>query len=356
MSELQTTALYQSHVDLGAKMVPFAGYSMPVQYSSVVKETKAVRSNCGIFDASHMGEIWVEGPNALAELNRLTTNQLETVATDQARYTLMLNADGGVIDDLIIYRLGEEEWMVVCNAANHAPVLAHLQTELSGKEGVSLHDESDKLSLLAVQGPNARVIVGKIIDLEPEDFPRRFRWMRCGQGDSWIMGRTGYTGEDGVELFVPNADAPELLQRLLDLGAEPAGLGARDVCRVEAGLPLYGHEMNMEVGPREASLMFAVKMDKDFVGKQALEGESEQVLMGLVMEGRGVPREGYPVFQNDQEVGVVTSGTHSPHLEQGIAMARVSRTVDRASGFEVEIRGRRFPMKNHKLPFIHQFK
>ena len=354
---LLTTPLHAIHKAAGAKLVPFAGYDMPVQYKSgVISETKAVRSQAGLFDASHMGEIWVRGSGALAWLEGLLTNGMHNVADRQARYTLLLLEDGGVVDDLILYRESINDWLVVCNASNRAAVWAHLNAR-KPSSGVSLEDISDATALLALQGPQATAIAAAVLGVAVTDLPKRFRWMRgAGARSSWIMGRTGYTGEDGIEFFVPATDAAALWQELVARGAVECGLGARDVCRIEAGLPLYGHEMDLSHGPRGAGLMFAVDMSKPFVGRDAVERAPRETLIGIAMEGRGVPREGYEVQRNDKTVGVVTSGTHSPHLEKGIAMVRVSESLPLDEPFEVMIRGTGYRALYHALPFVHRFR
>lgn len=354
---LHTTPLHATHAAAGAKLVPFAGYDMPVQYKSgVIAETKAVRSGAGLFDASHMGEIWVRGTGALAWLEGLLTNGMHNVADRQARYTLLLTEAGGVVDDLILYRESLHDWLVVCNASNRAAVWAHLSARKPA-QGVTLEDISDATALLALQGPKATAIAADLLGLSLADLPRRFRWIRGpGARASWIVGRTGYTGEDGVEFFVPAGDAVQLWLDLVARGATECGLGARDVCRVEAGLPLYGHEMDLTHGPRGAGLMFAVDMTKPFVGREAVEHAPREKLIGIAMEGRGVPREGYELRQGGATVGIVTSGTHSPHLEKGIAMVRVAESLALDQPFEVMIRGTGYPALYHALPFVHRFR
>lgn len=356
-SALRTTPLHATHKAAGAKLVPFAGYDMPVQYKSgVIAETKAVRAQAGLFDASHMGEIWVRGSGALAWLEGLLTNGMHNVADRQARYTLLLTDDGGVVDDLILYRESVTDWLVVCNASNRDAVWNHLNARKPA-QNVSLEDVSDATALLALQGPQATAIAAAVLGVAVSDLPKRFRWMRGGGArSSWIMGRTGYTGEDGIEFFVPAQDAVALWQELVRRGAVECGLGARDVCRIEAGLPLYGHEMDLQHGPRGAGLMFAVDMTKPFAGREAVERAPRETLIGIVMEGRGVPREGYEVQRAGQTVGIITSGTHSPHLEKGIAMVRVAEGLKLDEPFEVMIRGTAYRALYHALPFVHRFR
>ena len=296
------TPLYEAHVRAGGKMVPFAGYLLPVQYQTgVIKEHMAVRQAAGLFDVSHMGEILCEGPDALANLQRLLTNSFVNLTDGQARYSPMCNERGGTVDDLIVYKRSDNHYLIVVNAANKDKDYQWMLDHQSGD--VIFRDVSEGYAQLALQGPKAMKILGKLA--REESIPKKYyHAVFDGEvaGIPCIVSRTGYTGEDGVELYLDSAQAEEMWEALLEAGKEegliPCGLGARDTLRMEAAMPLYGHEMDEEVTPLEAGLGFAVKMAKeDFIGKKAMEeaGEPGRKRVGLQVTGRGIIREKQPV-------------------------------------------------------------
>ena len=352
------TALYQAHLEAGGKMVPFAGYMLPVQYSGVIAEHMAVRERAGLFDVSHMGEAMLEGRDALGNLQSILTNDFGYLDIGQARYTLMCNEEGGVIDDLIVYRLGEEKYMLVLNAANREKDMDWLRQNM--KRLAELTDYSDETSLLALQGPAAKSILAKLI--QPEDFPPKYYWCKEGAilaGAVCMISQTGYTGENGYEIYLKNQDAETVWRALLEAGKEegliPCGLGARDTLRLEAGMPLYGHEMNESITPFEAGLGFAVKMQKDcFIGKAALEdkGAPQRLRVGLKVTGKGIVREDASLFVDGRQIGYSTSGTHCPYLGEALAMALVEKEFAQlGQKMEAEVRGRRIPVEVTPLPF-----
>lgn len=356
---LRRTPLYPQHLAAKARIVPFAGWEMPVQYAGVLPEVKAVRESAGLFDVSHMGRVRLIGPDALAYLQYVLVSDLSKLPPEGgvAQYSLLCLPTGGVIDDVIAYRLGPEEFVVVINAANRDKDLRHLH-EQARNFAVTLTDESDQTALLAVQGPKAVALVSELSSGDFAGVPR-FGVAHGQVATIPVMAaRTGYTGEDGFELFCEAEHAANLWQALTDAGAVPCGLGARDTLRVEAALPLYGHEMDEQTLPFEARLAWVVKTDKtgDFIGKEALtrakaEGKNK-VLVGLEMEGRGIPREGYAVEADSQAVGHVTSGTFSPMRQKGVALARVSAEHSkRGTVLNVVIRDTRHAARVVALPF-----
>ena len=358
----QKTPLYDTHVKYHGKMVPFAGYLLPVQYETgVILEHMAVRRQCGLFDVSHMGEILCQGPDALKNLNYLLTNDYTQMEDGQARYSPMCNDDGGVVDDLIVYKIRQETYLLVVNAANKDKDYAWMCSHQFGD--VLFKDLSGGIGQLALQGPAAEKILSKLI--KPEDIPSKYYtfcsnlWM----GDvPCLISRTGYTGEDGFEIYMDTKDAVTLWEMLMEAGREegliPCGLGARDTLRLEAAMPLYGHEMDDLVSPREAGLGIFVKMAKeDFIGRKALEARGTPTVkrVGLWAVGRGIIRENMPVYQNGELIGQTTSGTHGPYVNHAIAMARIEKSravID--STVEVEVRGKRVEAKIVSLPFYRK--
>jgi len=312
---LSRTPLYEHHVELGARMVPFAGWEMPVQYEGVIPEHMAVREDCGAFDVSHMGEIEVEGPRALELLQGLLSNDLDRLGPGDAQYTLLTNERGGIIDDLIAYRLEEFRYLLIVNAANREADFHWLkEREIPGSD---VRDVSDEYALLAVQGPRA---------LERLSLPeaRQFTFAEGEiDGIQCLVNRTGYTGEEGCEILVMAEDAGDLWDRVLERGAVPCGLGARDTLRLEASLPLHGNDITPDTDAISAGLGWACALDKEFAGAEELrrikEDGPEQRLAAFVMEERAIPRQGMPIAEG----GEVTSGTHSPVLDRGIGMGYV---------------------------------
>jgi len=324
---LRRTPLYAQHVALGARMVPFAGWEMPVQYEGVLSEARAVRSTCGLFDISHMGRFVVSGVGALPLLDLMTTNDVRGLEPGRAHYTLLTNDDGGIVDDLIIYRVAPDRFLLVVNAANAAGDLAWLQQH-AGPD-VTIADITGETAMMALQGP-AAVRTAEAATSEKLETVERFGFRElAGGAQTWC--RTGYTGEDGFEVIVP-ANAGEVVWRTLaELGAIPCGLGARDVLRTEAGYPLYGHEIDGSTTPVEAGLMWVVRLDKGpFLGRDrvaaARESPPPRRLMGIVSSGRIVPRHGYTLAADGEEAGVVTSGVFSPTRGCGIGMAYIARS------------------------------
>lgn len=353
------TPLYDVHVAEGGKIVPFAGYLLPVQYKTgVIKEHMAVRQECGLFDVSHMGEILFTGPTALATLNHLLTNDFSNMTVGRVRYSVMCNERGGVIDDLIVYKFGEEEYFVVVNAANRHKDFEHMKANLL--EGTTAEDISDTLAQVALQGPKSAEIMAKLVN--PSKLPQKYYTCERHvdvQGMDCIISRTGYTGEFGYEIYTAAENAERLWKLLREAGEEfgliPCGLGARDTLRMEAAMPLYGHEMDEDINPFEADLGFGIKMSKaEFIGKAALEayGEPKYLRVGLKVTGRGIVREHQDVFIGDTKIGHTTSGTHCPFIGQAIAMARLE-IAHTAIGTEVEVdvRGRRIACEIIPLPF-----
>lgn len=339
-------------------MVDYAGWDMPVSYAGTVAEVDAVRSAVGLFDVSHMGEFHVTGPGALDFLQYLTSNDVTRIGPLQAQYSLMLNPDGGVVDDIIVYQLAAGDYLVVVNAGCKDKDLAWVAAQ-ARRFNVRMSDESDHTALLALQGPAAVAMVDKLCASGTVGGLARFGLREESlDGIRCIVSRTGYTGEDGVEIFCEWAEAPVVWNRLVTAGAARAGLAARDVLRLEAAYPLYGHELLENVSPLESGAAWAVKTKKgNFVGRDAvLAARSrgpESSLVGLRMVDRAIPREHYPVLSTDGDaIGVVTSGTFSPTIKAGIAMARISKEFGKPdTEVVVDIRGRRQLAVVVNLPF-----
>lgn len=353
------TPLYDCHIEAGGKIVPFAGYLLPVQYKSgVIAEHMAVRKAAGLFDVSHMGEVIIRGKDALDNIQMLVTNDCGRMIDGQVRYSPMCNGEGGVIDDLLIYRIDSEEYLIVVNASNRHKDVHWMKSHLQGD--AELVDISDETALVALQGPLAESILSKLADASK--LPKKYYTFKYNvdvAGTSCMVSKTGYTGEEGYEICCKNEDAVRLWELLLKAGKDdgliPCGLGARDTLRLEAGMPLYGHEMDEEVSPIEAGLGFAVKLKKEnFIGKKGIidRGTPTRTRVGLKITGRGIARENCPVFYNDKEIGRTTSGTHSPYLGYPIAMALVDVNVSSVhTELEVDVRGRRIAAEIVELPF-----
>ncbi|MER6207957.1 glycine cleavage system aminomethyltransferase GcvT [Streptomyces sp. NPDC001642] len=368
--EKRRTALDALHRSLGATMTDFAGWDMPLRYGSERDEHLAVRTKAGLFDLSHMGEITVTGPEAAQLLNHALVGNIASVGLGRARYTMICRADGGILDDLIVYRLAETEYMVVANASNAQVVLDALTERSDGFDAV-VRDDRDAYALLAVQGPESPGILTSLTDADLDGLKYYAGLPGTVAGVPALIARTGYTGEDGFELFVSPADAEKLWLALTEAGAGagliPCGLSCRDTLRLEAGMPLYGHELSTSLTPFDAGLGRVVKFEKDgdFVGRGALEAAAERaasqpprVLVGLVAEGRRVPRAGYPVVADGQVIGEVTSGAPSPTLGKPIAMAYVdaAHAAPGTAGVGVDIRGSHEPYEVVALPFYKREK
>jgi len=350
---LRRTPLYEEHKALGARLVDFAGWEMPVQYEGVKAEHAAVRERCGLFDVSHMGEVVFRGPDAGAAVQRLVTRDVACMKVGQAGYCAVCYESGGTVDDVLVYRR-EDDFLVVVNAANREKDVAHFRQSTQDLD-VEVSDESDDWALLALQGPEA---VGLLQGLTDADLSavRPFRFVEAEvEGASAILSRTGYTGEDGFEIYVRPDSAPAVWRRLTESGAAPVGLGARDTLRLEAGMSLYGNELSAEITPLEAGIAFAVHLDKEpgFIGQRALleekEAGLERRIVGFEMTGRGIARHDYPVSVGGEEVGYVTSGTHSPTLGKAIGLALVPAGVE--DSLEVVIRGKPVGARVVSLPF-----
>ncbi len=347
---MRKTPLYPVHKSLKAKFVEFAGFQMPIQFSSILDEAKTVRQKVGIFDVSHMGRIFVEGPDAEKFLNYLTTNNVEKLEPFDVQYSLILNPRGGVIDDITVYKFSNHRFMLCVNAANKEEVLNHLN-QYKEKFNVEITDKSEELIQFALQGPEASRLLEKYI---PEVSKLKYYTFLSDGG--LIVSRTGYTGEDGFEVYIPAAEGIELYKKLIADGAKPCGLGARDVLRIEAGYPLYGHELSAERDPREANLSKFIDLNKDFVGKEALlEREPKYRLRGLVLSKRQIARQGDKVFIGETPIGEISSGTYSPNLGKSIALCFLQRDNLPKEGqtVEVEIRGKRIPATVVKPRFIN---
>ncbi|MFJ4717216.1 glycine cleavage system aminomethyltransferase GcvT [Streptomyces sp. NPDC088785] len=367
------TALDALHRSLGATMTDFAGWDMPLRYGSERDEHTAVRTRAGLFDLSHMGEITVTGPQAVDLLNHALVGNIGSVGAGRARYTMICRADGGILDDLIVYRLGDTTYLVVANAGNAQTVLDALTERAAGFDA-EVRDDRDAYALLAVQGPHSPAIVKSVTDADLDGLKYYAGLPGTVAGVEALIARTGYTGEDGFELFVAPADAEKLWQALTAAGAEyglvPCGLSCRDTLRLEAGMPLYGHELTTELTPFDAGLGRVVKFDKtshgdDFVGHDALVAAAERAetspprrLVGLIAEGRRVPRAGMPVVRDGQVIGEVTSGAPSPTLGRPIAMAYVdaAHAGPGTPGVGVDVRGTHEPYEVVALPFYKRQK
>lgn len=353
------TPLYDMHLKYGGKVVPFAGHLLPIQYGSgITAEHMAVRTAAGLFDVSHMGEIVLKGPDALENIQYLMTNDCANMADGQVRYSPMCNENGGVIDDLLIYKKRDNNYLLVVNAANHEKDAVWIKSHVSGD--CVFEDISADTAQIALQGPKALEIITKLVDVET--LPVKYYSFTDGVlvgGLECLVSRTGYTGEDGYELYTANENAAELWERLMTAGSDsgliPCGLGARDTLRLEAGMPLYGHEMDDTITPFETGLGFFVKMSKDdFIGKAALQAKGEPQIkrIGLELTDRGIARSGDKVFLGEVEIGTVSSGTMCPFIKKAVAMALVTRSsVTQGDVVELDVRGRKLKAAVVKLPF-----
>jgi len=358
VADLLKTPLFDEHVKLGGKIVPFAGYELPVQYQNgALKEYTAVREGeAGIFDITHMGQVRVEGVEALKFLQYVTTNDVSKLVDGQVQYSALLNEQGTFIDDITTYKINDEAYYLCINAANRHKDVAHLCKEAMNFE-VVVTDESDATTLLALQGKKAQAALQTLTDMDLENIAYyKFARGKIGSAGG-IISRTGYTGEDGFEIYIPNAIAVEVWSALLAQGAVPIGLAARDMLRTEMGYALYGHEISDAVTPVEAKLMWITKLDKgDFIGKAAVAKRkaagAEKRLIALKMTGRGIPREHYKVFVNGVESGEVTSGMHSPLAGGGIALAYVLPEHVTDGDLSVEVRGKQIEAERTTTPFV----
>jgi aminomethyltransferase len=369
VTPLERTPLYETHRALGAKMMPFGGFEMPVQYSGILDEHRAVREAAGLFDVSHMGEVLVRGSQAFDFVQHLVTNDAGSLYDGRAMYTVMCNADGGAVDDLLVYRLSGESYLLVINASNIAKDVAHMRAvHESGGFDCTVEDVSDRIGLLALQGPKAFDVIEEVTDLPVGDV-KYYHFMRPEPGaflgcERAILSHTGYTGERGLEIYCEAEKVGDVWDALMEAGAahglKPAGLGARDTLRLESGYCLYGHELTEKTTPLEAGLGWVTKLGTDdFVGKRAIAAQKERgvprKLIGFVMDERGIPRQGYAITDAEGEpVGEVTSGSQSPLLGQGIGLGFVPNDAaytEPGSSVGIAVRGRVLPATVRKPPF-----
>ncbi|WP_066385414.1 glycine cleavage system aminomethyltransferase GcvT [Neobacillus mesonae] len=366
MTELKRTPLFEVYKEYGGKTIDFGGWELPVQFSSIKEEHEAVRTKAGLFDVSHMGEIEVKGSDSLNYLQRMMTNDISKVKNGAAQYTAMCYETGGTIDDLLVYKLEDEHYLLVVNASNIEKDYEWLERHLEGD--VTLTNLSDTTAQVALQGPLAEKVLQKLTatDLSGIGF---FKFQQDARinGKKALVSRTGYTGEDGFEVYCQANDVVEIWKDILESGKEegvlPCGLGARDTLRFEANLALYGQELSAEISPLEAGIGFAVKLNKeaDFIGKDALVKQKEngipRKIVGIEMIDRGIPRHGYPVYKGEELIGEVTTGTQSPTLKKNIGLALISSehaVLD--DELEVEIRGKRLKVKVVPTPFYKRGK
>lgn len=357
---LKRTPLYEAHVRAGAKIVPFAGYEMPVQYpTGIIQEHKAVRERAGLFDVSHMGELEIRGGDALGLLQYVTTNDASKIAVGQAQYTVLCNEDGGAIDDCIVYRF-EDHYLVVVNASNKDKDRDHIM-QYAERFGTQVIDRSDETALLALQGPRAQRVLERLTEAQLNTIA----YYHFAEGDvadvPTIISRTGYTGEDGFELYLPADSAVRVWTRILEAGQDegvlPVGLGARDSLRLEMGYILYGNDLDERRTPLEAGLGWVTKLDKgEFVGREALQKQkSDGVrdrLVAFVLQERGFPRHGYEIRIDGEPAGEVTSGVHAPSLEKGVGLAYVPVEAARpGTMIDVMVRGKAVPAEIVRPPF-----
>ena len=356
------TALFDKHVALGAKMVPFAGFEMPVQYTGVTQEHFAVREKVGIFDVSHMGQFFVEGPTAKDLLQFVTTNNVETLADGKAQYTCLPNGNGGIVDDLIVYQMSAEKYFVVVNASNIEKDWEHI-SKYNEKFGAKLTNASDEMSLIAIQGPKATETLQKLTDTNLAEIPYyHFTQGNIAGVSEVIISNTGYTGSGGFEIYFKNGDALQIWEALTEAGEEfgliPCGLASRDTLRLEKGFCLYGNDIDDTTSPLEAGLGWITKFDKDFVDKETFAKQKEEgvtrKLVGFEMLERAIPRHDYLVVDAEEKgIGKVTSGTMSPMKNTGIGLAYVAKPHFKVgSEIFIQIRNKNIPAKVVKLPFV----
>lgn len=355
-NQIQKTCLHDRHVKLGALMSPFAGFDMPIQYAGITEEHNAVRGHVGVFDVSHMGEVRVKGPDAYKFVSHIFVNDVTGAPDGQIFYGMMCYENGGTVDDLLVYKVNDEEYFLVINASNIDKDVAWIKKNAEGFN-VTVEDESPVYGELAVQGPEAEETMERVLGLPVKDIPfYNFKTFKV-PGEEIIVSRTGYTGEDGFEIYGSHDYTMNVWDKLMEAGVQPCGLGCRDTLRFEVGLPLYGDELSEDISPIEASLSMFVKLDKpEFIGKEALarqkaEGVKRRIV-GLELEGNAIPRHGYPVEVNGEQVGEITTGYRSISTGKSVAMAMINKPYDKL-GTEVEVRIRKktFPAKVVKKRF-----
>lgn len=356
---LRHTSLYTTHAELGARFVPFAGWEMPVQYGSIIEETRAVRTLAGLFDVSHMGRIVIEGPDAVELLNSVLSVDVGGLRRGRARYNLICNESGGIIDDCIVYRRGDDLFLLVANASNSPAVLDWLR-RWSATAKVTLTDETERIAMIACQGPMAAGMIQKLTERDLS-LVRPFRAVGATvNGSDAFLARTGYTGEDGFEIMLPAEDAPAMWSALMDLGAGACGLGARDVLRLEAALLLHGNDMDDTINPYEAGLERFVEPDRaEYIAGTALRGVRDsgpvRRMAGFEMRSRGIARAGYPILDGEKTIGRVTSGGPSPTLDTNIGLGYVPTAyTEPGTRIQIEIRGRPVDAMVTALPFYRR--
>jgi len=353
---LLKTPLNKIHIKSGARMVPFAGWEMPVQYSGIIDEVKSVRSNCGIFDVSHMGRLKITGASATAFLNKILSVDVSKLKTNRARYGVICNDSGGIIDDCIVYKFDAEHFLLVPNASNKKSVIDWLH-QLVNDEKITITDITDQQAMIALQGPKAIEIMNIHIGKDISQL-KMFEFIEDSiNGINLMIARTGYTGEDGVEIFVPESSASKIWETLTNDGAKPCGLGSRDLLRLEAGLLLHGNDIDLTTNPYEAGLGRFVNCDKnDYIAGDALrkirsEGVNRK-LLGLYISGNRVARKGYPLIYKDKDVGCITSGNYSPTLDRNIALGYVQTgLIENNKDLKCDIRGQLANLEVTRLPF-----
>lgn len=357
---MKTTSLTSIHEDLGAKMTDFAGYKMPVQYKGIKHEHQVVRNGVGVFDVSHMGEFFIRGEHAMGLLQKISSNDVAKLVPGKAQYCYLPNKNGGIVDDLIVYKIKEDEFLMVVNASNIEKDWKWINA--NNDMGADLTNASEEWSLLAIQGPKATEAMQSLTDTDLDGMKfYSFEIDEFAGAKNVIISATGYTGSGGLEIYVKNKDVQQVWERVLeagkDFGIEPIGLGARDTLRLEMGLCLYGNDINEETSPFEAGLGWVTKFTKDFINSEALQAEKEKgienKLIGFELKERGIPRHGYPIFDKDQvEVGRVTSGTMSPTLEKAIGLGYVPTEVaEPGTDIFIGVRKKMLPAEIVKTPF-----
>ena len=352
------TPLYDVHERIGGKIVPFAGYLLPVQYEGVIAEHLCVRNDVGLFDVSHMGEITLKGKGSLATLNHLLTNDFTGMPAGKVRYSVMCYEDGGTVDDLLVYKFADDDWYLVVNASNRHKDFEHMKKNIL--PDTEIEDISDSVGQVALQGPKARDVIARL--LRPEDIPEKYYTLKKDVdigGVNCLISSTGYTGEAGYEIYTAAGDIEKIGYLLMDNGKDfnirPCGLGARDTLRLEASMPLYGHEMDETITPIETGLGFAVKLGKEeFIGRDALLAKGEPAIcrIGLKIIDKGVLREHQDIYVGEEKIGHTSSGTFSPLLKTSIAMALIDKKyADIGTVVEVDVRGRRLKAEVVEMPF-----
>lgn len=358
--ENKRTCLHDRHVALGALMQPFGGYDMPIQYSSIIEEHNAVRQHCGVFDVSHMGEVYITGKDAEKYVNYIFTNDVTNAPLNSIFYGMMLYPDGGTVDDLLVYKMGENEFFLVINAANTDKDVEWIRQHAEGYD-ITIDHCSDYYSQLAIQGPEAESVVEEVLHLSCKDLAFYEAKTIDVNGEQIIVSRTGYTGEDGFEIYGSQAYIVQAWDALMkSKRCTPCGLGCRDTLRFEAGLPLYGMELSKDITPVMSGLSMFCKLDKpEFIGKEAIAKQKEekpkQKVIGLELEGKAIPRHGYAVMKDGQQVGIITTGYHSISLDKSLAFALVDLEHSKlGTELEIQIRKKTFPCVVVKKRFLNK--